>query len=147
MKHEYGEVLYHEKATYSDLFLRKNAKMRIMETVLFVIIMILLSSLFGDRDSTVFKVFAIASAVALVGLAPFFYKWSLRPVYTVTKSHLIINIRGQETAYPLTQVEPIIEGRHMYRINGKRMPLMISHKFLAHLNERLHVINRKNKRR
>lgn len=145
MKKASSDVLYQEESTYKDLLLRKSAKMRIMETVAFVVGMIILAQLF-PRNDTAFKVLAFAIAIAVVGLAPFLYKAVLRPVYKLTKTHLIISIAGKETSYPLSEVEQIYEGRHLYRVGGKRESLMVSRQFVNHLNERLHYFNR-NKRR
>ncbi|WP_232699913.1 hypothetical protein [Brevibacillus daliensis] len=147
MKTQYGEVIVSDKATYSDLFLRKNPRMRILETIVFIVAIILLSLLFEDRNSALFKVVAVGSAVVLLGLTPIIYKAVLNPHYTLTKTHLIITIRGVETAFHLTQVEPILEGRHLYRLNGKRASLMINRKFLTELNQQIQLIQKKNKRR
>ena len=59
------------ESTYKDILLRKGIKMRIFETILFVIGMLLLSSFFDTR-SDLFKLLAVAIAVIVVGLAPFF---------------------------------------------------------------------------
>ncbi|MBO8164051.1 MAG: hypothetical protein H0Z34_10085 [Brevibacillus sp.] len=140
------EVLFEAEATYKDLLLRKNLKMRIWETVLFVAGIMLLSVLFGSR-STEFKLLAFAIAIAVVGLSPFLYKAVLRPRYTLTKSHLIISIAGRERTYPLTAVEQVYEGRHIYRLQGRKEALMISREFLSRLDERLFLLQRRGKRR
>jgi len=141
-----NEVLFQAEATYKDLLLRKSFQLRMLETLLFVVGMMIASSLMNSQ-TTGFKIFAIAIAVAVVGLAPFVYKWLLRPRYTLTKTHLIISISGKETAYPLTEVQEVIAGRHVYKINGKRHALMVSREFLRHLNERLALFQKKGKRR
>jgi hypothetical protein len=146
MKKESGDILYQEESSYKDLLLRKSWKMRIFESVVFVIGMLLLAQFFTS-DSATFKLLAFAIAIAVVGLAPFVYKIALRPKYTLTKTHLIISIAGKETSYPLNEVEPIFEGRHLYRLSGKRESLMVSRQFLAHLNERLFVYKKWGKRR
>jgi hypothetical protein len=146
MRKESGDILYQEESSYKDLLLRKSWKMRVMESVVFVIGMLLLAQFFTS-DSTTFKLLAFAIAIAVVGLAPFVYKFVLRPKYKLTKTHLIISMAGKETSYPLHEVEPIFEGRHLYRLSGKRESLMVSRKFLAHLNERLFVYKKLGKRR
>ena len=133
------------ESTYKDILLRKGIKMRIFETILFVIGMLLLSSFFDTR-SDLFKLLAVAIAVIVVGLAPFFYKAVMKPRYTLTRTHLLISISGQERSYPLSEVEPVIEGRHVYRLSGKRESLMVSRDFLAQLNERLMYFRKKGKR-
>jgi hypothetical protein len=145
MKRETGEIVYQADATYKDLLLRKNIKLRILESVVFVVGMLLLSGFFDTRTTT-FKVLAFAIAIAVVGLAPFLYKLVLKPRYILTKTHLIVSISGQERKYPLSEVEPLIEGRHIYRLSGKRESLMVSREFLAHLNERLFYFRKKGKR-
>ncbi|WP_421617203.1 hypothetical protein ACAF76_018980 [Brevibacillus sp. TJ4] len=145
MKKSSSDVLYQEESTYKDLLLRKSTKMRIWETVLFAFSMVILSQLFTENNTT-FKVLAFAIAIAVVGLAPFFYKAVLRPVYKLTRTHLIISMSGKENSYPLSEVEQIYEGRHLYRVGGKRESLMVSRQFLSHLNERLYYYQ-KNKRR
>ncbi|WP_126425053.1 hypothetical protein [Brevibacillus marinus] len=146
MKKRADDVLFEAEASYKDLLLRKNMKLRIWETVLFVIGMVLLSVFFETR-SDAFKVLAFVIAFAVVGLSPFLYKAILRPRYTLTKSHLIISIAGQERAYPLSVVEQVYEGRNVYRLQGKKESLMISREFLARLDERLFLLQRKGKRR
>lgn len=141
-----NEVLYRAEATYKDLLLRKNLKLRIFETTLFVLGMMLASSILGVKSGS-FKVSAFAIAIAVVGLMPILYQRVLRPVYTLTKTHLIVSIAGNERSFPLNQVEQVIEGRHVYRLNGKREALMVSHEFLAHLNERLMYFHKPGKRR
>jgi hypothetical protein len=146
MKKESGDILYQEESSYKDLLLRKSWKMRVFESIAFVVGMMLLAQFFTN-DSTTFKLLAFAIAIAVVGLAPFVYKFVLRPKYTLTKTHLIISIAGKETSFPLHEVEPIFEGRHLYRLSGKRESLMVSRQFLAHLNERLFVYKKLGKRR
>ncbi len=134
------------EATYSDLLLRKSLKLRVLETVLFIFGMLFATN-FMDTKSGVFKMIAIAIAVAVVGLAPFVYKMVLRPRYTLTKTHLIVSIADKETAYSLDQVEPLIQGRNMYKLNGKRESLMVSRQFLSQLEERVALFQKKTKRR
>jgi hypothetical protein len=146
MKKPSTDVLYQEESSYKDMLLRKSWRMRIMETVAFVIGMMILAQILPSND-TAFKVLAFAIAIAVVGLAPFLYKSILRPVYKLTKTHLIITMSGKETSYPLSEVEQIFEGRHLYRVGGKRESLMVSRQFLSHLNERLFYYNKANKKR
>jgi len=146
VKSEWGEIVYQADATYKDLLLRKNLKLRVFESVVFVLGMMAISGMFDTR-TTEFKVMAFAIAIAVVGLMPFFYKAVLRPRYTLTKTHLIVSISGTERAYPLGVVEPVIEGRHIYRLDGKRESLMVSREFLTRLNERLVYFQKKGKRR
>lgn len=146
MRKPSNEVLYEEASTYKDMLLRKSWKMRINETVLFVLGMMILAQFFPTND-TRFKVLVFAIAIAVVGLSPFMYKSVLRPVYKLTKTHLIISMSGQEKSYPLSEVEQIYEGRHFYRVGGKKESLMVSRQFLSHLNERLFYYKKGNKRR
>ncbi|MGC5328691.1 hypothetical protein [Brevibacillus sp. SYSU BS000544] len=146
MKKEYGEIIAESVATYSDLLLRKSFKLRVLETVLFIFGMLFASNFF-DPKTGIFKIFAITMAIAVVGLAPFFYKMILRPRYTLTKTHLIVSISDKETAYPLDKVEPMIQGRHLYKLNGKRESLMVSRQFLSQIEERVALFQKKAKRR
>lgn len=146
MKKPSTEVLYQEESAYKDMLLRKSWRMRIGETVAFVLGMMILTQFFPSNDTT-FKVLAFAIAIAVVGLSPFLYKAMLRPVYKLTKTHLIVSISGKETSYPLSEVEQIYEGRHFYRLGGKKESLMVSRQFLSHLNERLFYYRKGNKRR
>ncbi|WP_134685629.1 hypothetical protein [Brevibacillus migulae] len=145
MKYRPPEVLMEVESTYKDLLLRKSLKMRVYETILFVLGMLVLSNMFGT-ESNMFKVLAFAIAIAVVGLSPFFYKAVMKPRYTLTRTHLIVSISGQERSYPLNEVEPVIEGRHVFRLSGKRESLMVSREFLAQLNERLFYFRKKGKR-
>ncbi|HZG14299.1 MAG TPA: hypothetical protein VE710_04670 [Candidatus Bathyarchaeia archaeon] len=145
MKYRPPEVLMEVESTYKDLLLRKSVKMRVNETILFVLGMLVLSNMF-DTNSNLFKVLAFAVAIAVVGLSPFFYKAVMKPRYTLTRTHLIVSISGKERSYPLNEVEPVIEGRHVFRLSGKRESLMVSREFLAQLNERLFYFRKKGKR-
>jgi hypothetical protein len=145
MKYRPPEILLQVESTYKDLLLRKSMKMRLFETVLFIIMMLVLSGIMNPETNQ-FKILVFACAIAVVGLAPFFYKAVMRPRYTLTRTHLIINISGQERSYPLSEVEPVIEGRHVFLLNGKRESLMVSREFLAQLNERLFYFRKKGKR-
>lgn len=146
MKKPSTDVLYQEESTYVDMLLRKSWSMRIAETVAFVLGMMILAQFFPSNDTT-FKVLAFAIAIAVVGLAPFLYKATMRPVYKLTKTHLIVSISGKETSYPLSEVEQVYEGRHFYRLGGKKESLMVSRQFLSRLNERLFYYHKGNKRR
>jgi len=146
MKKPTTDVLYQEESTYKDMLLRKTWRMRISETIAFVLGMMILAQILPSNN-TAFKVLAFAIAIAVVGLAPFLYKSILRPMYKLTKTHLIITMSGQETSYPLSEVEQIYEGRHFYRLAGKKESLMVSRQFLTHLNERLFYYKKGNKRR
>ncbi|WP_289142513.1 hypothetical protein [uncultured Brevibacillus sp.] len=146
MKKPTTDVLYQEESSYKDMLLRKTWRMRISETILFVIGMMILAQILPTNNTT-FKVLAFAIAIAVVGLSPFLYKSILRPMYKLTKTHLIITMSGQETSYPLSEVEQIYEGRHFYRLAGKKESLMVSRQFLTHLNERLFYYKKGNKRR
>lgn len=146
MKKQNDHILNQVDAGYSDLLMRKSLKLRIMETCLFLFGMLFASN-FMDPKSGAFKAIAIAIAIAVVALAPFVYKQVLRPRYTLTKTHLIVSISGKETSYPLDQVEPLIQGRHLYKLNGKRESLMVSRQFLAELEERVALFQKKTKKR
>ncbi len=146
MKKPNDEILLQVDSSYGDLILRKNLRMRIIETLVFIVGLFVSANILNTQ-SAAFKVSAFAIAAAVIGLAPFVYKAVLRPRYTLTKTHLIVSISGKETAYPLTEVEPVIEGRHYYKLRGKRESLMVSRDFLVQLNERIHLFQRKGKRR
>jgi len=146
MKKPTTDVLYQEESTYKDMLLRKTWRMRISETIAFVLGMMILAQILPSNN-TAFKVLAFAIAIAVVGLAPFLYKSTLRPMYKLTKTHLIITMSGKETSYPLSEVEQIAEGRHFYRLAGKKESLMVSREFLSHLNERLFYYKKGNRRR
>ncbi|NGQ96028.1 hypothetical protein G3578_12755 [Brevibacillus sp. SYP-B805] len=145
MKRQTGDILFQAESTYADLLLRKGVKLRLLESLVFVVGMLLASGYFDTRTTT-FKILAFAIAIAVVGLSPFVYKAVLRPRYTLTKTHLIISLAGKEREIPLSEVEPLIEGRHIYKLNGKNESLMVSREFLTHLNERLSYFRKKGKR-
>ncbi|WP_139491924.1 hypothetical protein [Brevibacillus dissolubilis] len=146
MKKENSDILYQEESKYKDLLLRKTTRLRIFETVTFVLGMMIASNFF-PTGSTVFKVFAVAIAIAVVALSPFLYRAILRPTYTLTKTHLIVKMSNNETSYPLHEVEQISEGRHIYRLSGQRQSLMVSREFIAKLEERLFLLKKLGKRR
>lgn len=141
-----NEILFQAEATYADLLVRKSFRLRVLESFLFIAGMLLASN-FMNPQTVQFKMFAIAIAVAVVGLAPFFYKMVLKPRYTLTKTHLIISLSGTETAYPLNEVEEVLTGRNIYKIQGKRHALIVSRAFLLHLNERLALFHKKGRKR
>ena len=97
-------------------------------------------------EGTSYKVMAIVSAIVIIGGAPWFYGKLVAPEYILTKRELIIRMKGIERIYPLSEVERASAWKALFRLKGKKEPLMVSKSFLEKLDEVLSKVHKQKKR-
>lgn len=131
-----NEVIIKEVSSYKTLLFRKGMAYRILETVIFILGIIIAFYMIGENNLQ-FKLSAVAIAALVVGGSPFVYQALLHPTYTLTKTELWISVGQKEQMVPLANISPSYDLRYMYYLNGKKKPLMVSDQFLEVLNQEL----------
>ncbi|MCF6093760.1 hypothetical protein L1765_07175 [Microaerobacter geothermalis] len=138
------EIIIREESSYKALLLRKSWRMKMGETLFFIFALLALG-LILNSDSTTYKIGAFVAAALVVGLAPFFYRYWLKPVYTLTRKELIIETRNKKMRIPLSKVDTSYDLRHFFLIDGKKTPLMVSDQFISQLTKEIEKRNRRKK--
>lgn len=136
------KIIKQEKPAYFTLMMRKSSKVKILETVAFVILIMLLSAKLGF-EHPYFKLAAITGAVLALGLSPLIYRVVVKPEYTLTETELIIKKFSQETRIPLTKVKNSYDLKFFYLLDGKKTPLSVSNEFLEELDNQIELLKRK----
>jgi hypothetical protein len=135
------EVIRDEYATYKTIFFRKSTRFKVVETLVFIILLVVLIGLV-DTSSTEFKVGALGLGALTLGLSPLLYMLVVRPRHILTSNELIIERFGKQRAVALTSVEETYDLRFFYKIEGKKMPLMISDGFINDLDQKIEEIKK-----
>lgn len=136
------KIIKQEKPAYFTLMMRKSSKVKILETIAFIVLIMLLSVKLGF-EHPYFKFAAIAGAVLALGLSPLIYRIVVKPEYTLTETELIINKFSQETRFPLTKVKNSYDLKFFYLLDGKKTPLTVSNDFLEELDNQIVLLKRK----
>ncbi|WP_164985153.1 hypothetical protein [Ammoniphilus sp. CFH 90114] len=139
------DIMIQEQSNYMDIFQKRPTRYRIYETVVYMLVMFILAG-YMPADSGLYKVLAVVSAVVIIGGAPIIYRRVLAPEYILTKTELFIRLGGKERVFSLLDVERASEWKALFRLKGKKEPLMVSRKFLDMLDDQLQKV-RKNKKR
>ncbi len=145
MRQNQQDIIKQEQSSYMDIFQKRPTRYRIYETLVYLIVMFLLASLMAT-DSGGYKILAVISAVVIIGGAPMVYRQLLSPEYILKKTELIIRMGGTERAFLLTEVERASEWKALFRLQGKKEPLMVSKGFLDKLDEQLAKVRKTKKR-
>ena len=140
------DVIRKEKSTYMDIFQKRPTRYRIYETLVYMAVMFVLAG-YMPADHTLYKVLAVLSAVVIIGGAPILYRRVLAPEYILTKKELIIRMSGNERVFSLVDVERASEWKALFRLQGKKEPLMVSKDFLWHLDDLLEKMKKNKKKR
>ena len=139
------DVIIQEQSSYMDIFQKRPTRYRMYETVAYMVVMVILAS-YMPTDSGFYKVLAVLSAIVIIGGAPIVYgKW-LSPEYILTKNELIIRMSKEERTFSLLEVERASDWKALFRLNGKKEPLMVSRTFLGKLDDQIAKIRRAKKR-
>lgn len=138
------DMIREEIPSYFTVILRKSTKVKILETLIFLISIVGIS-LFFDRSSEFFKIAIISSAIVILLMTPFVYKPIVKPKFILTKTELIIEKSGKQEKISLTNLEQSNDLRFMYLINEKKTPLMISDIFIEELNTQIDCVNKSKK--
>lgn len=140
-------VIRQESPGYGTLLLRKSGKVKMGETLIFIVILILLYAFLG-YNHPYFKLGAVLIAIASLGLSPILYKGLVKPIYTLTETELVIQKRNKEERIPIVNIKPSYDLRFIFVINGEKRVLSVSDAFLEELNKRIELLNqKKNSRR
>lgn len=136
------KIIIQEKPSYFTMIFRKSSKVKILETIAFIMLIMLLSVKLGF-DHPYFKLGAIISAVLALALSPVLYKIIVNPEYTLTETELVINKFAQETRTPLTKVKNAYDLKFFYLLDEKKTPLTVSDEFLKKLDNQVDLLKRK----
>jgi capsular polysaccharide biosynthesis protein len=136
MKKQQGNILRHEEASAKDIYLKRPFKYKIIETLLYVIVMFGLLS-FIPQNSTALFITAMAAAIIIVGFAPAIYKAILHPTYKLSRTHLIIKVGKNEESVPLNELRRDSAWKPTYRASGKKYYVMASQAFLEELDKQI----------
>lgn len=142
---EKQEVIYKEFSSVMNIFQKRPTKFRLAETLVFIVVLLVLSSLM-ETGTGMYNLLVISSTIVIIGGAPFFYKTWLTPKYVLTKKELIVELRGKKREYSLLDVERASEWRPLFLLKGKKEALMVSRQFLDRLDDQLAKIHKVKKR-
>jgi hypothetical protein len=140
------EILMREKSTYMDIFQKRPGRYRISETFVFIFAMILIT-LWIPSGTTLYKILAVFAAVIIIGAAPYIYQKWLKPEYLLTKTQLVIRMKGQERVFLLPDVERASKWKPIFRLQGKKESIMASNDFINRLEGRMAKLQQKKKKR
>lgn len=135
------KVIRDEYADYKTIFFRKSLRYKIIETLVFIILLIIMIGLI-ETSTTEFKVGAIGLAVFILGFSPQLYKLVAKPRHILTDKELIIEKFGRQRVVSLVAVEETYDLRFFYNIDGKKTPLMISDSFIEDLDKKIEEIKK-----
>ncbi|PTX58887.1 hypothetical protein C8P63_11469 [Melghirimyces profundicolus] len=131
-----------EKTSYTVLLYRKSRGLRLAEMGLFLAGLLMMVPFFEKVRSTPFIVALLLWAGVLMTGVPALYRLLLRPAYTLYPDRLVIRFSGRREEVALSRVKPSHVLPHVYEIDGKRRPLLVSDDFLEDLNVRLEMKRR-----
>ncbi|WP_134704686.1 hypothetical protein [Ammoniphilus sp. YIM 78166] len=140
------DLIRRESSTYMDIFQKRPTRYRIYETLVYMAVMFVLAG-YMPADTGLYKVLAVLSAVVIIGCAPILYRKVLTPEYILTKKELIIRMSGNERVFPLQEVERASDWKALFRLQGKKEPLMVSKDFLWELDDQLEKMKKNKKKR
>ncbi|BCU80473.1 hypothetical protein JIR001_02560 [Polycladomyces abyssicola] len=136
-----SSVIYEEQTPYSVLLYRKSGLMRLLETGLFLAGFAGLFLLFPYRSVPFIMGTIVVAAVVIFGF-PALFRALYRPRYVLYEDKLVIYMGNQREEIPLVQIEPAYDLPYIFRIRGKRRPLLVSNQFVDQLQAQLEIIRR-----
>ncbi|TCS79585.1 hypothetical protein [Tepidibacillus fermentans] len=131
------DILFEERPSYLTLLTRKSSLHKTIETIIFIVFVVVLAFVYGFTSSF-FKVGVLISAGVVLFLSPVAYSWIVRPQYILTETELIIKKMNQKTSVPYARIEDAYDLRFIFKINGEKEVLSVSDAFIDELNERLY---------
>lgn len=138
-------IIREEYPSYFTIMLRKSTKVKIIETIIFIMLILILSFIYSFSDN-IFKIGAIVSGVLVLFMSPIIYKAVVNPKYVLTNTHLIIEKSNTKREIPITNIEQTYDLRFFFIIDGKKTPLMISDNFIEDLNIQIDRLKRNKKK-
>ncbi|MFT9848900.1 hypothetical protein [Aneurinibacillus sp. REN35] len=137
MKKQQGNILRHEEASAKDIYLKRPFKYKLIETVLYMIVMLGLLN-FMPRSSVGVFIIAMGAAVVIVGFAPMIYKAILHPTYKLSRTHLIMKVGKDEESAALHELQRTSVWKPTYKTQGgKKYSIMASQEFLDELDKQI----------
>lgn len=133
-----------EIPSYLTVLMRKSSITKIVESVAFILLVFGLYLNFGYNNST-FKISVILGAILTLGLSPVIYKTIVKPKYTLTNSHLIIEKLDSKKEVPIAKIKHSYDLRMFYILDGKKTALTVSDDFLEDLNKEIDKNKEKSK--
>ncbi|MFC7441636.1 hypothetical protein [Laceyella putida] len=130
-----------EKSKYPTLLYRKNRLLRLLESGVFALELLIVLSVFPFR-SPGFIAGMILSAILAILIVPALYLWWAKPSYELYQDRLLVKVGGKEESIWLHEIEKEYDLPYMIRVKGKRIPLLVSDSFLEEINARLEVVRR-----
>ena len=142
---EKNQTIYKEFSTYSNIFQNRPGLYRIIETLFFIVVLFLVTAYVPSENSWS-KLLIFSTAIIFIAGAPYVYQKLLSPRYFLTKNELIIQLGGKERKYSLLNVERASDWKPLYRLDGKKVSLMVSRNFSDRLDEQLANVRKVKKR-
>ncbi|GEN36248.1 hypothetical protein [Aneurinibacillus danicus] len=136
MKKQQGNILRHEEASAKDIYLKRPFKYKLLETVLYVIVMFGLLNFLPQNRTAVF-IIAMGAAIVIVGFSPMIYKAILHPTYKLSRTHLVMRVGKNEESVALQELQRDSVWKPTYRAGNKKYSVMASQEFLEELDRQI----------
>jgi hypothetical protein len=130
-----------EKTSYGTLLYRKTKTLRILESMVFLVGIVVVWRLFPLR-STGFVAGVIADVLIALFLTPAIYLILLRPRYALYQDRLLVRHGKKETIFPLKEMEQEFGLPYVYLVRRTKVIILASNAFLDQLNGQLEVVKR-----
>lgn len=134
-----NQRIVEEHTSYWTFLYRKKRWMRMSESLVFVLGLIVILMYFPFRSQP-FIISVISLAVGIFLGFPCLYKIWLRPHYLLYPDRLQIRMGSRTETISLQQITKDFDLPNVYVINGKREHLLVSNHFLEKLNGQLEVM-------
>ncbi len=138
-------IIREESPSLFTIFLRKSMKVKIIETIIFIILIFILSLMYNLSDN-MFKMGAVIGGILVLSISPIIYKAVIKPKYILTDIYLIIEKAGNKREIPIVNIEQTYDLKFFFIIDGKKTPLMISNNFIEDLNKKIEQMRRNKKK-
>ncbi|OYD06781.1 hypothetical protein [Paludifilum halophilum] len=135
------QPIHEETTSYKVLLYRKNRALRLWEIGVFLVGLFGAAPYFEFR-SPGFVAVLVLLGVAVMGLVPALYRVIYRPRYILYPRELVIHFGGRRNTYALTQVKPAYDMPYVYRIQDRKISLLVSDAFIESLETRRQMIER-----
>ncbi|OEG00250.1 hypothetical protein BHF71_05535 [Vulcanibacillus modesticaldus] len=135
------DIIKQEVPSYLTVLLRKSGIVKTVETIVFLFVLLILWFELG-YDNPNFKIGALISATLTLGLSPIVYKLIVKPKYSLTETHLVINKLNEELLIPIAKIKRSYDMRFFYIIDGKKTALTVSDDFIRELDLQIEKIKK-----
>ncbi len=136
------EILKEETPNFFTIMLRKPFKVKVIETMVFIFLIVILSAKLG-YSNPYFKISAVISAILSVSFTPIYSKFFMKTKYVLTKNEVVIRKNDSETKISLYKISQPYDMHHMIKVDGKKITLGVSDDFIVALENRLRAIKGK----